>query len=377
MAPSPNVLGFYDLYLSQKEEEGEDEDEDEDEDDDEEKEKEEKRGKSDVWLVQQYLQDGASLGELVVYNNGPGGFTEEQVARICLETSKGLAHLHKQLIIHRDMRSDSILVDPKGRVKITNFAYAVQLPTLASKRRTMVSTLALPSRSPYTPDKTHWTSPEVIRRREYGMEVDIWALGITMMEMLDGRPPHSGNAALRVLFLILISGTPTLSRSDADALGPDLREFLAKCVEVDVEKRSSAAELVEHPFLQRACPPLDLASLFEYRTREPPPEDEDEDEEAVEGAAPVEGEDVAVGQPSVEPEPEVGVEVQPEVESPSAGPEPSQESKPDALALPAEAEAGVSVHVENDEKQTVPTQTPTDGDREGEKAADAGLVEGA
>ncbi|KAF7296866.1 Pkinase-domain-containing protein [Mycena indigotica] len=261
MRSSPNILGFYDLYLSQDDEEldiGE--------------------GKSDVWLVQQYMAEGASLGELVAYNNGPGGFTEEQVAKICLETAKGLAHLHEQLIIHRDIRSDSLLIDPTGRVKITNFAYAVQLPTIQSKRRTMVSTLALPARSPYTPDKTHWTPPEVIRRREYGMEVDVWALGITMMEMLDGRPPHSGNAALRVLFLILISGTPKLSREDADALGPDLREFLGRCVEVDVDKRATAEQLVGHDFLQRGCAPIGLASLFEYRTREPPPDSDDEEE---------------------------------------------------------------------------------------------------
>ncbi|KAF7323525.1 Pkinase-domain-containing protein [Mycena kentingensis (nom. inval.)] len=315
MLPSPNVLGFYDLYLSKDGEESGDED-DEDEEMD--------TKMRSIWLVQQYLRENASLGELIAYNNGPGGFTEEQVARICLETTKGLAHLHKQLIIHRDIRSDSILVDPKGRVKITNFAYAVQLPTPASKRRTMVSTLALPARSPYTPDKTHWTSPEVIRRREYGHEVDVWALGITMMEMLDGRPPHSGNAALRVLFLILISGTPALGRPDADNLGADLRDFLSKCVEVNVEQRASAEALVDHEFLKRACPPSELAALFEYRTREAPADSEEEEgeEEAV-GPENSNAATAAATTTDGDPEAEGTVDVPPAPESAATSPAPA------------------------------------------------------
>nr|GAT45117.1 Pkinase-domain-containing protein [Mycena chlorophos] len=276
MRPSPNVVGFYDLYLAtEKKERGEEaEDEDSDEDEDE------FRGLSEVWLVQQYMAEGASLSELIAYNNGPGAFKEEWVARICLEAAKGLAHLHDQLIIHRDIRSESLLVDPRGRVKITNFAYAVQLPTAQAKRRTMVSTLALPARSPYTPDKTHWTPPEVIRRREYAIEVDVWSLGVTIMEMLDGRPPHSGNAPLRVLFLILISGTPKLEIANADELSAELKDFLAQCVEVDVEKRATAAQLVEHSFLKRVCEPADLAALFEYRTREAPDSDDEQEAEA-------------------------------------------------------------------------------------------------
>ncbi|KAJ7211612.1 kinase-like domain-containing protein [Mycena pura] len=255
MLAHANVVAFYDLYLV---------------------------GKREVWLVQEYVADGAPLGELVAHN--PGAFSEAQIARVCLEMCKGLAHLHSQLILHRDIRSDSIIVDPKGHVKITNFAYAVQLPDAAAKRRTMISTLTLPgpARSPYTVDKTHWTPPEVIRRHEYGPEVDVWALGITVREMLDGAPPYAdtGAAPLRVLFLIRVNGAPPLRDPAPGAPGPSeaLKGFLGACLEVDVERRATSAQLVEHEFLENACAPGELASLFEWRNDVPPPEDGQEGE---------------------------------------------------------------------------------------------------
>ncbi|KAJ7661342.1 kinase-like domain-containing protein [Mycena polygramma] len=234
MLPHPNVVGFYDLYMVDT---------------------------TEVWLVTEYMKEGVTLRELIARTAST--FTEERIGRVCLEVCKGLAHLHNQLIIHRDIRSDSIIVDPKGRVKITGFDFSVQLPDKAAKRRTMVSTLALPNRSPYTVDKTHWTAPEVIKRKGYGPEVDVWALGITSIEMLEGAPPYTGQEPLRVLFLILVNGTPELRAPQT--LSDPLKDFLAACLEVDVEERATAATLVEHEFLKTACAPADLAPLFEWK----------------------------------------------------------------------------------------------------------------
>ncbi|KAJ6473111.1 kinase-like domain-containing protein [Mycena sanguinolenta] len=239
MLSHPNVVSFYDLYLVDD---------------------------TEVLLVTEYMADGHTLGDVIA--NTASKFTEQQIARICLEVCKGLAHLHNQLIIHRDMRSDSIVIDSKGRVKITGLAFAVQLPDKASKRRTMVSTLTLPNHSSYTVDKTHWTAPEVIRRKEYGFEVDVWAFGITMVEMIDGAPPYAGQEPLKVLFLILVNGAPELK--DPDSLSDELKDFLSDCLAVDVAQRPSTSELLEHVFLKTACSPAELAPLLEFK---PKPED--------------------------------------------------------------------------------------------------------
>ncbi|KAJ7465743.1 kinase-like domain-containing protein, partial [Mycena galericulata] len=223
MRSHPNVLSFLDLYVAQD---------------------------RAVWLVTEHLQGALTLEALIALNHA--AFTEERMARIFLETCKGLAHLHEQLILHRDIRSASIIVSPAGRVKITAFTFAAQLPSAADKRRTMVSTLALPTtHSHYTPDKTHWTPPEVIRRQPYGPEVDVWALGITLIECIDGAPPYHAADPLKVLFLILVNGSPKPAR-DEGGVSEGLGRFLEGCLEVDVEKRKSVAELLEEGWLEGA-----------------------------------------------------------------------------------------------------------------------------
>ncbi|KAJ7039339.1 kinase-like domain-containing protein [Mycena alexandri] len=260
MLAHPNVVGFYDLYLVET---------------------------SEVWLVTEYMKEGVPLGDVIA--NTKSEFTEERMARICLEACKGLAHLHSQLIIHRDMRSDSIIIDPKGRVKITGFAFSVQLADKAAKRRTMVSTLAIPNRPAYTVDKTHWTAPEIIKRKEYGPEIDVWAFGITLFEMLEGGPPYKDEEPLKVLFLILVNGTPELK--DAERLSEELKDFLSDCLTVDTEQRPGMDELVEHAFLKKACPPADLAPLLEMKPKL-------EDDPAVDTAEP-QTEPVSETQPEV------------------------------------------------------------------------------
>ncbi|KAJ7832849.1 kinase-like domain-containing protein [Mycena olivaceomarginata] len=253
MLAHPNVVSFYDLYLVDE---------------------------SEVLLVTEYMQTGVTLGDIIA--NTASTFTEAQIARICLETCKGLAHLHSQLIIHRDMRSDSIIIDAKGRVKITGLAFSVQLASAAAKRRTMVSSLSSSQSSAYTVDKTHWTAPEIIKRKEYGAEVDVWALGITVLEMLHGAPPYAGEEPLRVLFLILVNGTPEIR--DPEARSEEVKDFVGKCLAVDVAERATTEELLEREFLKKACTPEELAPLFEFKPK-PDPELEPE-----EGAAELEPE---------------------------------------------------------------------------------------
>ncbi|KAJ7832846.1 kinase-like domain-containing protein [Mycena olivaceomarginata] len=145
---------------------------------------------------------------------------------------KGLAHLHSQLIIHRDMCSDSIIINAKGRVKITDLAFSIQLASAAAKRRTMVSSLSSSQSSAYTVNKTHWTTPEIIKHKEYSAEVNIWALGITVLEMLHGALLCAGKEPLRILFLILVNGTPEIR--DPEARSEEVKDFVGKCLAVNM-----------------------------------------------------------------------------------------------------------------------------------------------
>ncbi|RZB63114.1 mitogen-activated protein kinase kinase kinase 1-like [Glycine soja] len=160
--------------------------------------------------------------------------TDSQASAYTRQILSGLKYLHDRNVIHRDIKCANILVDANGSVKLADFGLAK-----ATKSNDVKSI----GGSPY------WMAPEVVKLRKhgYGLAADIWSLGCTVLEMLTCQPPYSHLGKMEALSLIGKGHPPPLPES----LSTDARDFILKCLQVNPNKRPTAAQLLDHPFLKR------------------------------------------------------------------------------------------------------------------------------
>ncbi|KAL7718841.1 Protein kinase [Entamoeba marina] len=93
----------------------------------------------------------------------------------------------------------------------------------------------------------YWMAPELIRQQYYGVEVDIWSLGVMCMEMASGNPPYMELPPVKALVSITTDGLPPLEGD----WSPEFKEFVKKATIVKPMERASAAELMEDEFLKK------------------------------------------------------------------------------------------------------------------------------
>ena len=143
-------------------------------------------GHSRVYMVMEWL-DGRLLRSVL---NEEKKFTAERAIRLALEICEALEYIHKQGVVHRDLKPDNIMVASDDRIKLIDFGIA----SSAGARRLTFAQLHTPSMG--TPD---YVSPEQVKSKRGDARSDLYALGVIFYEMLTGEVPFEGPNPLVVL----------------------------------------------------------------------------------------------------------------------------------------------------------------------------------
>lgn len=196
-----------------------------------------------LWIAMEYCA-GGSVSDLMRAADAP--LPEELIAFVTRHTLAGLAYLHSVGKVHRDIKCGNILLGADGGVKLADFGVAAQLTGTMSKRNTFIGT-------------PHWMAPEVIQESRYDGKVDMWALGISVIEMAEVVPPRWKVHPMRVIFQISREAPPRLA--DHARWSPALHDFVARCLQKDPRQRPTAKELASHPLCVSASPSAQAALL--------------------------------------------------------------------------------------------------------------------
>lgn len=177
------------------------------------------RKETSISIFLEYIP-GGSIGSCLRKH---GKFGESVVSSLTRQTLSGLAYLHREGILHRDLKADNILLDVDGTAKISDFGISKKTDNI------------------YGNDKTNsmqgsvfWMAPEVIRSQGqgYSAKVDIWSLGCVVLEMFAGRRPWSKDEAVGAIYKIANGETPPIPEEVSAAVSPVALAFMWDCFSV-------------------------------------------------------------------------------------------------------------------------------------------------
>eukprot|EP01118_Nematostelium_gracile_P004154 TRINITY_DN1488_c0_g1_i1.p1 TRINITY_DN1488_c0_g1~~TRINITY_DN1488_c0_g1_i1.p1 ORF type:complete len:449 (-),score=99.10 TRINITY_DN1488_c0_g1_i1:3-1349(-) len=200
--------------------------------------------KNRLWILMDYCHLG-SVRDLIEIASRP--LSQAEITYIVAQTVAGLTYLHAKNIIHRDVKSANILLNAEAEIKIADFGISDSVGKASDSIGTPL-----------------WMAPEVINRASYGCQCDIWSLGITIIEMADGFPPHHNLKVQRAMMMVPLKPPPTVG--DPSKFSSHFNDFLSKCLVKEPERRAAAHELMSHPFVTKAVGPEVLQGVIKEVT---------------------------------------------------------------------------------------------------------------
>ncbi|KAF8213121.1 kinase-like domain-containing protein [Mycena galopus ATCC 62051] len=169
-----------------------------------------------------------------------GKFDQEVTKWFTEQILVGLEYLHSQGILHRDLKSDNILVETSGVCKISDFGISKKEDMQGQAFTGMKGT-------------AFWMAPEVIdnNKQGYDSKVDIWSIGCVVLEMWSGERPWAGQELIPVMLKLYKKLPPPVAPGVLADLSELALDFRRECFAMDPQQRPAAAVLRNHPYLQR------------------------------------------------------------------------------------------------------------------------------
>ena len=178
----------------------------------------------------EYMDQGA-MDRIIKHSSD---FSEDFCRYSLYKVALGLLKMHRNNVLHRDIKSDNILHSEDGRIKIGDLGTACFLSKERVKRKTRAGTL-------------NWIAPEIAQSSEYSKAVDVWSFGCFAYELASGNPPFSNIRMKRELMHTLIN---TDVEEISSFWSADFKDFVKVCLKRDPNERWTIERLLfEHPFL--------------------------------------------------------------------------------------------------------------------------------
>ncbi|XP_027624570.1 mitogen-activated protein kinase kinase kinase 19 isoform X4 [Tupaia chinensis] len=183
---------------------------------------------------------GGSISSII---NRFGPLPEMVFCKYTEQILQGVAYLHENCVVHRDIKGNNVMLMPTGIIKLIDFGCAKRL-AWAGLNGTHSDMLKSMHGTPY------WMAPEVINESGYGRKSDIWSIGCTVFEMATGKPPLASMDRMAAMFYI--GAHRGLMPPLPDHFSENAADFVRVCLTRDQHERPSALQLLKHSFLKRS-----------------------------------------------------------------------------------------------------------------------------
>jgi len=176
----------------------------------------------DIKYIDMEYVEGESLADIKTEKLDKK-FTEEEVKQYAIQILEGLNYAHKKSVIHKDIKPQNIMLDKSGKIRIMDFGIAESVQGSMSRLENTGSSGTLV-----------YMSPEQIRGKDVGKESDIYSLGATLYELLNGNPPfYKGDITFQI-----INEMP----EEIKGISEQMNIILQKCLKKDINERYSDCE---------------------------------------------------------------------------------------------------------------------------------------